>query len=83
MQERTLRPGSSSTMTPEEDYLIDYTNKSLLKKLQQTQTPSECGKEVKWYTEKDNLFLSLELNAWQNMVTDVEIGDFKRGGAIT
>ncbi len=63
-------------MIQEDGYLLDPTNKILLKKLKQDTTPAGCGKSIVWSTEYDNLFLSPDLQPWPDMTSDVDITDF-------
>ena len=65
-------------MVQEEDYLLDSTHKILLKKLRQVQTPPECRNAIICSTKYSNLFLSPDLENWQDMETDMDIANFIR-----
>ena len=63
-------------MIQEDRYVLDLTNKILLKKAGQIQNPTKCGQSTVWATEYVNLFLSPNLEPWAEMETDADITDF-------
>ena len=66
-------------MVQEGDYLVDTSNKVLLKKLDPIPTPNHCGQSVILATEYPNLFITTTAEPWEDMTSDVDISEFIAG----